>query len=269
MRLPEYSAPRRDVETMMKALAASLGLCLGFALLASPAVAQQTVKLSTLEWCPYVCPETADGGFNTVVVREAFKAAGYDLQYEVLPWQRAVAEAKDSATVAGYFPEYPGTVESFTLSPPIGEGPLMLIHGTDVTVPDTSMATLKALAPLGVVSGYIQTAAIDAAIADGSLPSEGVATDQLLIKKVAAGRNKIGTMDRYVMAYLLRQEEMAPFRGKVAFLDKPLEVKTLHVAFNNSEYGKKMATVFAEGLNKLDIANLQKQYFSKLDTRLD
>lgn len=236
-------------------------------LIASPALAQQKVKLSTLDWCPYVCAGIADGGFSSVVVREAFKAVGYELEYEILPWQRAVASATDSAAVAGYFPEYSGpeyssAVAGFTLSPAIGEGPLMLMHGTSVAVPDATLDTLKALAPLGVVTGYLQTSEIDRAVADGSLAVEGVASDELLIRKVAAGRNKAATIDRYVAAHLLRRADMAAMRGQVAFHEKPLENKTLHVAFNTSAHGARMAALFAEGLGKIDVATMQKRYFS-------
>ena len=93
------------------------------------------MKLTALDWCPDPCVNAPDDGFSSVIVREAFKVAGYKAEIEFLPWQRAVAKAEDSTEVAGYFPEYPADIEGFSLSPSIGAGPLGLIMREDAPVP--------------------------------------------------------------------------------------------------------------------------------------
>lgn len=224
----------------------------------------KTVRLSTLEWCPYVCADAADGGFNTVIVREAFKAMGYEVAIDFLPWQRAVAAAKDSDSVAGYYPEYPADLDGFTLSASIGDSPLGLIVPAGRTVADVSPQALAGL-KFGVVNGYVNAAPVAAAIAAGLKP-EGVVDDATNIRKVAAQRIDAAEIDRYVFAHLLRTDkQLEAFRGKVDYA-VTLETKTLHVAFNTAPYGRKMAEVFAEGLKRIDVQSLQSRYFAQAST---
>lgn len=225
-----------------------------------PAWAEQTVKLTTLDWCPYTCVTSPDGGFSSVIVREAFKVMGYKAEIEFLPWQRAVATAKDSSEVAGYFPEYPAELEGFTLSPSIGTGPLGLILRKGAPVPPPTADALRAL-KLGVVSGYVNAVPVAAAITAGLKP-EGVADDNTNIRKLAAGRIDAAEIDQYVFAHLLKTDpRLADVKNDVVFA-LPLEDKTLHVAFNQTPYGKKLGAIFAEGLAKVDTKGLQQKYFA-------
>ena len=227
---------------------------------AAPAGAQQPVKLTTLDWCPYTCVTAPDGGFSSVIVREAFKAMGYRAEIEFLPWQRAVATAKGSSEVAGYFPEYPAELDGFDLSSSIGTGPLGLIMRKGAPVPPPTADAIRTL-KLGVVSGYVNAAPVAAAIAAGLKP-EGVADDNTNIRKLAAGRIDAAEIDQFVFGHLLKTDaRLADVKNDVVFA-QPLEEKTLHVAFNKTAYGKKLAAVFAEGLAKVDIKSLQQKYFA-------
>ena len=223
------------------------------------ASAQQTVKLTTVDWCPYTCKELPDGGFNAVVVREAFKAMGYDAEIEFLPWQRAVNTAKSDSTVAGYFPEYPAELEGFLLSPSIGRSPLGLAvpAGQPAPAPD-GLAKLR----LGVVNGYVNAKPVADAIAAGLKP-EGVSDDATNIRKVAAGRIDAAEIDQYVLDHLLRTSpDLKGLAGKVAYATT-LEDKTLHIAFTDSALGRQMADVFAQGLKKIDVEAMQQRYLSR------
>lgn len=237
------------------------GISLLLALFISlPAAAQSTVKLTTLDWCPYTCAAAPDGGVNTVIVREAFKAVGYKVDIQFLPWQRVMATAKDSSEVAGYFPEYPDERDGFTLSPVIGTGPLGLILRKDSTPPAPTAEAIKRL-KLGVVSGYINAAPVKAAIAAGLKPEEAV-SDVLNIRKLAAGRIDAAEIDRFVFEHLLRTDPtLADVKNSVVFA-LPLEELTLHLAFNTTAHGRKMAAVFAEGLAKIDAKRMQRDYFA-------
>lgn len=227
---------------------------------ATSAFAEPVVKLTTLDWCPYTCVTAPDGGFSTVIVKEAFKAAGYKAEIEFLPWQRAVAKAKDSADVAGYFPEYPADLDGFTLSPSIGTGPLGLIMRKGVQPPAPTADGIRSL-KLGTVTGYINAAPVAAAIAAGLKP-EGVVDDATNIRKLAAGRIDAAEIDQFVFGHILKTDpKLADVKTEVVFA-LPLEEKTLHVAFNQTDYGKKLGAAFAEGLAKLDTKAMQQKYFA-------
>lgn len=237
-------------------------IVMGVVLSASTGANADTVRLTTLEWPPY-SGSLPDNGFSSIVVREAFKAMGHTVSIEVLPWQRAVHNAKEEAGVVGYFPEYPADIDGFSLSESIGESPLGLIVPAGGKVPDTTPAGLARL-KLGVVSGYVNAKPIGDAVASNGLKPEAVVDDTTNIRKVAAGRIEAAEIDRYVFSYLMRNAaELKPLQDKVEF-GPVLESKTLHVAFNTKPEGRKWAAVFAEGLKKVDIVSLQKQHLSAL-----
>ncbi|BAI74553.1 hypothetical protein AZL_a10220 (plasmid) [Azospirillum sp. B510] len=239
---------------------AGLGLVVaGVLLTATIGAKADTVRLTTLEWPPY-SGSLPDNGFSAIVVREAFKAMGHNVEIEVLPWQRAVHNAKEEPGVVGYFPEYPADLDGFSLSESIGESPLGLIVPAGASISDTTPAGLARL-KLGVVSGYVNAKPVTEAITAGLKP-EAVVDDATNIRKVAAGRIQAAEIDRYVFSYLMRNSaDLQPLQGKVEF-GPALESKTLHVAFNTKPEGRKWAAIFAEGLKKIDVGTLQKQHLS-------
>lgn len=224
----------------------------------------ETVMLTTLDWCPYTCATLPDQGLSTLIVSRAFAVSGIDVKVEFLPWQRAVQTAENDPKVAGYFPEYAGSFDKFTLSAPLGESPLGLVVPAGKTIADVSVPALARL-KLGVVSGYVNTEAVDKAIGDKTLPVEAVKDDLTNLRKVVAGRIDAAIIDEYVMRYeLLANRELTGDRGKVSFNPTVLENKTLHVAFAKSPLGEKMKAAFDVGIRKIDVKAIQAEYLARL-----
>lgn len=224
----------------------------------------ETVTLTTLDWCPYTCATLPENGLSTVIVTSAFKAAGIDVKVEFLPWQRAVQTAESDPKVAGYYPEYAGSFDKFTLSAPLGDSPLGLVVPAGKTIADVGVPALAKL-KLGVVSGYVNTEALDKAIADKTLVVEPVKDDLTNLRKVAAGRIDAAVIDEYVMRYeLSSNKELAGDRAKLAFNPTVLENKTLHIAFAKTPLGEKMKAAFDGGLKKIDVKAIQAAYFGRL-----
>lgn len=233
-------------------------------LVAAGGARAETVTLTTLDWCPYTCAALPDQGLSTLVVTRAFAASGIDVKVEFLPWQRAVQTAESDPKVAGYFPEYAGSFDKFTLSSPLGESPLGLVVPAGKTIADVSVPALSRL-KLGVVSGYVNTEAVDKAIGDKTLPVEAVKDDLTNLRKVIAGRIDAAIIDEYVMRYELSpNRELAGDRSKVAFNPTVLENKTLHIAFAKSPLGEKMKAAFDDGIRKIDVKALQAAYLARL-----
>ncbi len=239
------------------ALAVALALGVG-------AARAETVTLTTLDWCPYTCAALPDRGLSTLIVARAFKAEGIDVKIEFLPWQRAVQTAETDAAVAGYFPEYAGSFDKFTLSRPLGDSPLGLAVPAGRTLPDVGVPVLAKL-KLGVVTGYVNTDAVDRAIADKSLPVEAVKDDVTNLRKVAAGRIDAAVIDEHVMRYeLASNKELAGDRARLAFNPTVLENKTLHIAFARTPLGERMKAAFDGGLAKIDVKAIEKEYLARL-----
>lgn len=70
-------------------------LILWLAISLSSISAADTIILVADKWCPYNCtPETERPGFLVEIARRAFELAGHKLEYRLMPWKRAVTEAK-------------------------------------------------------------------------------------------------------------------------------------------------------------------------------
>ncbi|MGM0501755.1 MAG: hypothetical protein ACQERJ_04445, partial [Bacillota bacterium] len=51
---------------------------------------QQEINISTGKWLPWAGENIKDNGFVLKIVREAFKLEGYQVNYEFMPWKRAI-----------------------------------------------------------------------------------------------------------------------------------------------------------------------------------
>lgn len=239
-------------------------LVLTFVLLFSSAgFAAKAIKLTSLDWPPYTGPTLADKGATAAVVKAAFEAAGYTVQIDFFPWERAVAMAKDgSAGHAGYFPEYYSAdiAKDFLYSEPIGTGPLGLAQNKEAPISWSSLADLSKL-KIGVVQGYVNTDDFDANVAAGKQPTEAVTSDDQNLKKVAAKRIAGAIIDKNVMNYLLNNDpSLADAKGKLEFNAKVLEDKKLFICFRKGPQGEEYAKALAEGLKKIDVEAIVKAH---------
>jgi len=225
------------------------------------AFAQQPVKLTTLDWCPFTCPGNTDGGFNSFVAREAFKAVGVSVEIEFLPWLRAIEKAKDSQEVVGYFPAYPeGVRPEFTGSPSIGSSRVGLALLKDRPVPAATVEALKLL-KIGAVAGYKNSKPLAEAVRAG-LKLDEASDDLTNIRKLAAARIDAAEIDEFVLGHMLHTDSrLADVKGTVAF-KLSLEEMPLVVAFNKTAAGQKHLALFTQGLATLNIPELQKAYFA-------
>ena len=232
-------------------------------LLAPTAFASKQIKLTSLDWPPYTGPTLADKGATAAVVKAAFEAAGYSVQIDFFPWERAVAMAKDPGSgYAGYFPEYysADVGKDFLFSEPVGTGPLGLAQNKEAPI---SWNTLDDLAKLkvGVVQGYVNTDQFDANVAAKKQNVEAVVSDAQNLNKVAAKRIPVAIIDQNVMTYLLNNDRsLAAAKSKLEFNGKVLEDKKLYICFRKGPQGEEYAKALAEGLKKIDVAAIVKAH---------
>ncbi|WP_270729394.1 substrate-binding periplasmic protein [Shimia sp. Alg240-R146] len=212
-----------------------------------------TVKLTTLEWPPYVNADAT--GTSTDTVTAAFAAAGATVEAEVFPWNRAVnLAAKDPAWV-GLYPEYYDASadaekagDRCIYSAPFGTSPVGFVHRTDNAFDWSSHEDL-ANYRIGVVQGYINEAKFDGMVADGSLEVDAGPTDASNVEKVAAGRMDAAVIDRNVFENLIATEpRLAEHAGDLAFHASPLANHNLLVCFENSDQGRAARDMFNSGL---------------------
>lgn len=191
------------------------------------------VQLATLDWKPYVSEELPNGGLTTEVVREAFRRAGFRVEIHVMPWIRVLAEVEKGSFDAMY-PAYHSKTRArvYALSDPIATGPLVLCKRSDRSIRYRSFEDLKPFR-IGVVRGYVNTPEFDAA---DDLQKEIVNSDKQNLLKVLTGRIDLAVIDKYTARHII-ETTIPRAKGKLDFLEPPLEVKTLHVGFCRERRG--------------------------------
>lgn len=221
--------------------------------MAAPAWAENVVRLTSLDWPPYTRAADPHGAIEDVV-RQAFKAVGYTLVVDYLPWNRAVENASSDPRYVGYFPEYASDAiaADFIFSAPVGRGPLGLAERKAQPVSWRTLDDLSQI-PIGVVSGYVNTRAFDQRVADGRLHVDEAQSDAQNLRKLVAGRVRAVVIDGNVMTYLLRNDpDLIDHADSVQFNPRPFEVKDLFVCFRKDDKGREMAEIFRRGLALID-----------------
>ncbi|MGQ7846407.1 substrate-binding periplasmic protein [Granulosicoccus sp. 3-233] len=240
-------------------------LCSFLSLLASTLYAQdKTVVVSTLEWPPYTGGSLRNGGATTEVVRQAFVAAGYEVEVVYRPWKRAIdSAAKGTDDVIAYFPGYHCShQEGFISSNPIGSGPLGLAENTDAPISWTNVDSLgEQQLKIGTVLGYANTDEFDKKVGTGWVMVVPSNDDLTNLKKLSRQRIDAVVIDKFVLEYLKSTEaSLEDSRAKLKFDERPLEDKTLYLCFRDDETGHQVKEQFNLGLDSVDPEAITEDY---------
>lgn len=174
-------------------------LVLGLAALALPFIvpgaAAATIRLRADAYCPTNCaPDAARPGYVVEIAREVFERAGHRVDYDVLAWQRAIADT-EAGLFEGVIGAGPGEVPGFVLgAEPIGVWQLGVAvrPGQDISLdPSAPFENLVVGAVEGY--GYGEDWIEDYVAAHGDDPSRvqllsGAAALSTNLRKLAAGR---------------------------------------------------------------------------------
>lgn len=226
------------------------GACASLAQHGSPAI-----KLATLEWPPYTGQNLPGGGTSTSVVKAAFSAVGQTFQAGFYPWTRAMS-MNHAQGYAGYYPEYasPRTRKECLLAGPIGSG--RLGFAVKSTTP-LKWDTVRDLHPyrVGVVRNYINSQALDEAIASGNQAADEARDDAQNLRKLIAGRIDLAVIDAAVFEHLMKTDgNLRPHLGHLVFAERALETKELFVCFRRDAAGRSAYDLFNTGLRKIGLS---------------
>ena len=227
------------------------------------------VTLATLDWEPYIGEALPGHGYVYEIVAEAFRSAGYQVRIRFYPWARAVEEA-ETGKADGLFPEYYGEARKarFVFSSAFPGGPvgLMARKASRITFPadprKDQAAALQGLRrySFGVVRGYLNTRTFDEAT---FLAKDAAADDEQNLRKLQAARVDLIFIDKYVAQFLIRTR-FPGYAGELEFLEPPLEVKPLYIAFSRKAPGyEQKLRDFNEGLARLEKAGTLKAILRK------
>lgn len=197
-----------------------------------------TVKLSTLNWPPYVGQNIPSKGYVYTIVTRAFQKAGFKTNVAFQSWH----ETLKSNDTDAFFPTYErNDIKNVVCSAPIYAGPIGLYKrknsAIDYTVVNPGKNQLEALRGLkayrfGVVKGYVNTPAFDNAT---FLKKSYVDTDLENIKQLENQDVDLIMIDVFTAHYLI--ESHKPTYDNLEFMGPSLENKQLYICFSTKKPG--------------------------------
>ncbi|WP_441351743.1 substrate-binding periplasmic protein [Vibrio sp. JPW-9-11-11] len=162
-----------------------------------------TVTLANGEWAPYMSKSLKEGGFITQVVKEAFEAEGYQVEFAYLPWKRGFEEAKagkfDGSLIWGRNSE---REQSFHFTDPVITLSTALFQQKSNPVSWSDPSDLGAL-KVGGVTGYAY--GIEEYEKSGQVKIQRIASAENNYKKLSAGRLDVVLEDKDVGMELITQ----------------------------------------------------------------
>lgn len=225
------------------------------------------VRLAVSEWPPFAGERLPANGIGVEILRQMLAQAGYRLELAWLPWTRAVRDGSSLGHgLDGYFPEYAttDTRHRCQLSAPIGMSVLGLAHLAGQAVSWERISDL-ARYRLGVVNGYVNSDAFDAAVNAGILRVDGASTDASNLRKLLRGRIDVAVIDREVMGYLLTSPALRDTAAQLAFHPRWLGEQPLRVCFlHRAELQPVLAALQAQTLPPARLRELQHDYLRQL-----
>ena len=105
-------------------------------------------------------------------------------------------------------------------------------------------------------------------VANKQLQVNEVSSDTVNILNVGNGRISLAVIDPNVLDWLLVNDpSLAAVKNKVRMNSRLLENKNLYICFKKSPEGEKWMKILNQGLKKIDVDKITKDYFASLNTR--
>ena len=187
-----------------------------------------SVSLATLDWEPYIGEKLADQGYVASIIRQSYKASGYNTSIVFMPWARVVVMAR-AGIYDGYFPEYftESLKSDYLVSEPFPGGPLVFFKRKSESIAFKTLSDLKDY-KIGVVRGYVNTKEFDEA---DYLHKEVADNDLTNLRKLVRKRLDLIVADKFVGTHLLKQN-MPGKVDEVEIMTPFLEEKSLHLCIS-------------------------------------
>lgn len=223
--------------TINRRQALCAGISLGFAA-CGPALGATShrpqVHLGIGDWPPFFSTDLPGHGLFAQIVSQAFERQGYVVQYEHMPWKRALAEMEQ-----GHLDGSPGW--AFT-----EERAAKFLYSDPVLMSRDALFYLKAKPldfrtdeglkgnVLGATSGYFYGALIQQYKAQNHIRVDRAPNDEASLRKLLLGRVDAVLMNREAGLHLLATRFTAEERALFELAKRYVSVKTSHLLMSRS-----------------------------------
>lgn len=221
--------------------------------LPSPPPPLPILRIASGELPPYATASRPDQGLALAIVRRAFELGGYRVQFQFLPWSRALAETREGVwDASAHWGATPERRRDFLLSDNLYTEQWRMLHRRDMPF---DWKTVADLAPfrLGLTRDYTYTPEIWAAARAGQLRHESPPNDLLALRMLLAARIDVLPLDRNVACEVLLDNFSAAEQGQLILHPRPMtESFTTHVLFPPARaQSKTLLDAFNRGLRTL------------------
>jgi polar amino acid transport system substrate-binding protein len=186
--------------------------------------AEETWKITSLNWEPYSGDTLTNQGNSVQKLREILKRKGIRLLVEFYSWLRSQKKAASKEYI-GYFPAWPEEVaEGFIASSIVDWSEVGLMKHKDVNLKSDKIDELILNHRLGFVKTYVYPDIIANVIKKYVSKVDGSPNEFSLLKKLSTGRIEIAITDPNVMIYLADKEGISNIEPVRVFMQKELVV---------------------------------------------
>ncbi len=229
-------------------------LCAFAAFWPGPASAMETITIAADEWPPFTCdPESGDEGYIIDIARAVFEPLGYQVEYALMPWSRALLFVKQGSFTA-----------AAGVEPSEMEGLVLPVETVGITANDFFVragdpwryASIRSLSTvrLGVIADYFYGVNLDAYInkhkgtpqvqlAKGEKPLE------TNLRKLVHHRLDVVMDAAPVVSYTSRSMGI---KNAIEFAGSDSNYTSLYLAFSPAlPHSPQLAVEFSKGLRAL------------------
>jgi polar amino acid transport system substrate-binding protein len=234
-----------------------IGTCIS-----SNCIAEETIRISTGEFPPYLSENLAHNGVGLRIIKEAFALEGVKVEYGFFPWKRSYKLAKtgewDASATWGHNADRD---KHFYFSDPLYPARSVFFHLKSYQFDWNTLEDLKGIS-IGATQTYAYTPEFLEAIDKQTLNIELIASDEINFKKLLKGRTNIFPLNIDVAYALLANKFTLHERESITYHPRELYSIQSHLIFSKkNERNIRMLALFNSGLKRLRVSGKFGEYF--------
>ena len=213
------------------------------------------------EWPPYLGAQLPEQGYAARLIRDIFADAGYQVQFDFLPWPRAYRETQLGRYAASAVWMHATEREvHFHYSAPVLAEEFVLFHLKQQPLVFRQLQDLAGM-ELGGGFGYSYGAEFDAALAAGRFQLSRVSKTSQNFQRLVKGRIQAFPEEKHVGYHVLRTE-LPELQHAITHATTPMLINQSYVLFpKSSAQSEQLLQILNEGLARYRSTGRYWQYF--------